>query len=358
MLTYCTNIHPGESWEEISTNIWRHVPVIKAAVSPTAPFPIGLRLSARAAQEITPRAAARFQDQCNKQSCFVPTINGFPYGSFSSGTVKVRAYLPDWRSRKRAEYTRDLARLLQMWLPSSMTGSISSVPVGRRDHIKKEDLPYIRGNILVVLKELQRSAAQGKKIVLALEPEPGCFLERAEDVASFIERLCLPSELRPYLGVCFDCCHSAVAFENPREAFSLLADAEIPVAKIHVSSAVRLTTNHSQGVRPFCEPRYCHQTYIKKGDEVVAFHDISEALAAGPASDQEWRIHYHLPIFDDGTSLYGTTNWFIKEVLACRPPGALLEIETYTYDILPAAIRAADVASSICREFQWLRSCL
>jgi len=31
-LTYCTNIHPGESWAEVEANLARHVVAVKARV--------------------------------------------------------------------------------------------------------------------------------------------------------------------------------------------------------------------------------------------------------------------------------------------------------------------------------------
>jgi len=44
-LTYCTNIHPGETWTETFNNLKQYIPKIKAEVSSDAPFGIGLRLS-------------------------------------------------------------------------------------------------------------------------------------------------------------------------------------------------------------------------------------------------------------------------------------------------------------------------
>ena len=43
-LTYCTNIHPAESWAEVRANLETHVRAVKARVSPDAPFGVGLRL--------------------------------------------------------------------------------------------------------------------------------------------------------------------------------------------------------------------------------------------------------------------------------------------------------------------------
>ena len=51
-LTYCTNIHPGETWGETRANIKEHVRAVKAALCPDAPFGVGLRLSGAAAEEL------------------------------------------------------------------------------------------------------------------------------------------------------------------------------------------------------------------------------------------------------------------------------------------------------------------
>lgn len=65
MLSYCTNIHPAESWAETREALFTCVPRIRqelaAMDSPlkNLPLGIGLRLSARAAAELleTPHAA-------------------------------------------------------------------------------------------------------------------------------------------------------------------------------------------------------------------------------------------------------------------------------------------------------------
>ena len=161
MVTYCTNVHPGDTWAQIRANVRYFIPQVKRAVSPDAPFLIGLRLSAQAAAEITPRAAAAFLEWCRREKCFVATINGFPFGSFHGGLVKEQAYLPDWRDTKRSDYTRQLIALLRLWLPEGVTGSISTVPVGYRDHIRAEELDTVRENLLGVLEDLAQSATAG-----------------------------------------------------------------------------------------------------------------------------------------------------------------------------------------------------
>lgn len=358
MLTYCTNIHRGESWDEVRTAVWPRVLEVKRRVSPNSPFPVGLRLSALAAREATPALAAEFLEECNRGGCFVPTINGFPYGDFHEAPVKERAYLPDWRQRDRVDYTLDLVRLLALWLPKGCDGSISTLPIGYGSSMSREEFAQVRKHLVFVLRELAWHAERGKRIILALEPEPDCFLECCRDVASFVASLELPEQLRPHLGVCFDCCHAAVVLEEPREAFALLAAARIPVAKIHVSSAVRLPAVPPGALALFDEERYLHQATLVAGSSIRRFGDVRHALAASPPPTGEWLVHYHLPIFDDGNEGYRTTNAFIREVLSCRPPGALLEIETYTHDVLPREISELPVEEFICREFDWLRSVL
>nr|WP_279342538.1 metabolite traffic protein EboE [Geotalea sp. SG265] len=353
-MTYCTNIHPGHSWDEVLTGVWPRVLQVKRVVAPDAAFPVGLRLSALAAGQATPAAALRFVDCCADNGCFIPTLNGFPYGPFHGGSIKERAYLPDWRSLERVRYTLDLIRLLRLWLPPSLTGSISTLPIACGRHISRADLAAVRRNLITVLRALELSASAGKPILLALEPEPGCLLETTRDVVWFVEAMALPRDLRRLIGVCFDCCHAAVLHEEPRTAFALLAEAGIPVVKIHLSSAVRITANHRQAAALFRDDCYRHQTTVRSYTGTVHFTDLADALDDTPLLPGEWRIHYHLPLYDDGNALYGTTNAFINEVLAWAPSQTLLEIETYSYENMPPELRRGSVVDSICREFAWV----
>ncbi len=115
--SYCTNIHPGESWQEIFAAVRRHVPSFKQRVAPDAPFPLSLRLSGRAAGEMSTHYAAAFSGWCRENDVYVATINAFPYGTFHHTPVKESVYLPDWRYPKRLTYTKQAAELLARWLP-------------------------------------------------------------------------------------------------------------------------------------------------------------------------------------------------------------------------------------------------
>jgi sugar phosphate isomerase/epimerase len=375
MITYCTNIHPGESWQEIFGNLKRHLPAIKAAVSPGAPFPVGLRLSARAAGEIDAAAGAEFSRWLEQNDLFVPTVNAFPFGSFHVSPVKERVYLPDWRHAERADYTRQVASHLDRWLPEGVRGSLSSVPVAFRADFNGDDFPAVRRNLQAVLEHLDRLRQKsGKEILLALEPEPCCLLETTTELIDFFERLNFPDRLRQGLGICLDCCHHAVEFEDPARTLALLAGAGIPIAKVQVSSAPALRSPDSVNLALFDEPCYLHQVVVCDREGTLArYPDLPPALQAAAARAQaggtgvaigntsplapgeEWRIHFHIPIFLERTERFGTTRYFIEEIIPLLDEDTLLEVETYSFDVLPEGLRYAGVQACIIREISWLQ---
>lgn len=359
MITYCTNIHPGESFDDTFLNLQTHLLVVKEAVSHEVSFPIGLRLSNRAALEIDKETSIRFRAWCQEHNCYIPTLNGFPYGSFHSSSIKENVYLPDWRYPERVSYTKKLADLLDFWLPPAMTGSISTVPVGFKKHVSAKDDPLIRRNLIDILEYLDSLYQKsGKEIILSFEPEPGCILETTEDIITFFERMRFPEELREIAGVCLDCCHQAVDFENPSESVTLLSGAHIKIGKVQVSSALRFEKDNHEVLERFCEPCYLHQVVIRRQDGTLSrYNDLPEALTGHRrAPGEEWRIHFHVPIFVEKMESYGTTRFFIEEILPLLNRDILLEIETYTWDVLPWELQMKTVTQSIIREIEWLRS--
>ncbi|MBO9684737.1 MAG: xylose isomerase, partial [Flavisolibacter sp.] len=96
-LTYCTNIHPGETWADHFAQLKEQVPGIKKAISPDQSFGIGLRLSNTASLELRKEENLKeFQQWLKEQDCYVFTMNGFPYGGFHNTTVKDKVHQPDW----------------------------------------------------------------------------------------------------------------------------------------------------------------------------------------------------------------------------------------------------------------------
>lgn len=357
-ITYCSNIHPAESWYDVRYSLQRHAPEVKARCSPDCPFPLGIWLSHRAVKECEAEGPERFAAWCGDNGCYVLTLNGFPFGRFHRGEVKEQVYLPDWRDSRRARYTCGLATLLDRWLPVGAPGSISTVPVGWGPDIAANDLALVRENLVEALEHLDRLRQRSsKQITLALEPEPGCHLQTTGDVLAFFGSLDLPEALRPLLGLCYDTCHQAVLFEDPRASLRALARAGIPLAKVQASSALRLLEGADPSLlSPFALDRYLHQTVIRRTGGLSFYPDLPPALAANMASDEQWRVHVHVPIFLErlGPGL-ATTRPFLEQVLDALDPAVPLEVETYTFSVLPPELRQDSLADSIAREVCWVQ---
>jgi len=358
-LTYCTNIHPGESWADARRNLDSHMLAVKAAVSPTRSFPIGLRVSGQASQEIDANEVARFRDWCHENDSYVLTVNGFPYGSFHGTRVKVGVYAPDWRESTRVAYTTRLADLLADWLPDGVTGSISTVPIAFKRFFEPNcdaEWETVRRNLIATLEHLDAiRQRRGVEIVLALEPEPRCVIETTSEVLSFFERMALPDDLAALAGICFDCCHQAVEFEDPAECLTRLAGAGVRIGKVQVSSSLRAVGDEIDRLARFDEPTYLHQVVARTDDGALhRYDDLPDFFNERPAGVTECRVHFHVPIFAEHLGPCGTTQFFLRDILPRLDETMPLEVETYSWDVLPQELRSESVAESIACELEWV----
>ncbi|QBQ99139.1 metabolite traffic protein EboE [Paraburkholderia pallida] len=361
-LTYCTNIHPGDGWADVMLNLEDHVPAARRACSPDAPFPLGLRLSARAADELDDAAIDAFSRWCDEHECYVLMVNGFPYGVFHGAAVKERAYLPDWRDARRVAYTKRLADILARWSPREALTSISTVPVAFREGFDAADWPTVRAHLVDVLAHFARVRDRGGPwIRLAIEPEPHCVIERTAEALAFFERMRFPASLTEHIGLCFDCCHQAVEFESPAQSLAQIAGAGIAIARVQVSSALRASGAAVAQLLAFDEPTYLHQAVLQRRDgELLRFADLpglARWLERGE-TPEECRVHFHVPIFLERIGGVDTTRFFLEEALPRIPAGTPLEVETYSFGVLPAALRLDSLGASIARELDWVKGTL
>jgi sugar phosphate isomerase/epimerase len=383
-LTYCTNIHAGESWDEVLHNVRTHVLAVKARIAPERDFGVGLRLSARAARTLRePERLLEFRDFLAAHGLYVFTINGFPYGPFHGAPVKAAVYRPDWAEAERARYTEDLAEILAALLPDGLAGSISTVPGGfMRDRPSAADVALVARQLLDQAVMLHRlSETRGKDIALALEPEPCCLLETTSETIDFFEHRLLSREarawvaraagveaaraeaiIRRHLGVCLDTCHAAIEFEHADETLDRLASAGIAISKIQLSTGLRLPEPGAEALaalRAYDEPVYLHQVVAETRDgALLRFEDLPEALRSAEArAAAEWRVHFHVPLYRSDLGAFTNTQAFLARILerqAASPVTSQLEVETYTWDVLPAEQRSGGVVASIARELGWV----
>jgi hypothetical protein len=221
----------------------------------------------------------------------------------------------------------------------------------------------------------------GREIVLALEPEPCCLLETVEETIAFfrdhvraeanaklvaqqagIEVAAARDVLRRHVGVCYDVCHGAVEFEDPAAAFAALAEEKIRVAKLQLSSALRVphvNATTQAMLSAFDDGVYLHQVVQRQNGTLTRFVDLAPAFAALQAGEAggEWRVHCHVPIFLERAGGFHSTQPTLKAALACTRADFVaphFEVETYTWDVLPAELRCGSRADAIARELEWV----
>jgi len=383
-LTYCLNIHPGESWAENFAAIREKVVAVKARVAPDEWFGLGLRIAHQAAEELTASADLRAEALAlfHEHQLYPFSINGFPYGRFHAGPVKENVYAPDWRSPERLTYTQQLADLLAGWLPEGIDGSISTVPGSFKPWIETaahtEAMVDHLAAAVVHLHALREKT--GREIHLGLEPEPDCFLETTDETIAFFQdtlftagsaevaRLlkCYRSDaeeiVRRHLGVCFDTCHVALQYEDPAASLRAYREAGIRISKIQLSAALQgaATPETYAALAPFAEPVYLHQVKANTASGArFAWFDLPVALEEMPGFTdlEELRVHFHVPLFFTGNGPIGSTvGTLTPEFFAGLRAGACphLEIETYTFDVLPPEVHPGDIVASISREYAWV----
>jgi len=369
-LTYCTNIHPGERWDEVRANLARHVVAVKARIAPHERFGVGLRLSARAAAELAaPDALEELRGFLAAHDLYVFTINGFPHGTFHGTRVKEDVYRPDWLEDDRLAYSDRLAELLAALLPAGVAGSVSTVPGCFRARAGGDAPARMAARIVRHVEHLiALERRTGATIALALEPEPCCFLETVAEAIDFWtgplttaahQRGIDAATLRRHLGLCLDACHAAVEYEDLDGALAALRAARMPVAKVQLSAGLRVAPVDAaarDALVPFAEATYLHQVVARRGDALVRHVDLPDALVDAAPAD-EWRIHFHVPIFRAELGRFAGTQPFLEALLAAHrraPIAPHLEVETYTWDVLPAEHRGEPVDDAIARELAWV----
>jgi sugar phosphate isomerase/epimerase len=388
-LTYCTNIHAADGWDAVFANIRRFAPALKARFAPAAPFGVGLRLSAREARELLDGQRLRdFRSYLDDQGLYVAIINGFPYGHFHGAPVKADVYAPDWRDDARVRYTLDLIQILRALVPKGLDGGVSTAPLSYKPWMKgasAADWDLIIRHVVRVASALARIRAEdGLDLHLDIEPEPDCVLENTDESLEFFERLMSDGahalsasdgvgvehareRLRDHIALCFDCCHFAVEYEDPAAALERFRTAGLKIGRVQLSSALRVQhTRESKddataaALLPFADSTYLHQVVEQSTSGIRRFPDLDVALGQPTQPLAEWRIHFHVPLFAREYQAFGSTQDYVRSVLDLAYATEFtrhLEIETYTWDVLPAGLKI-DLLDSIAREYEWVLASL
>ncbi|MGI9242597.1 MAG: metabolite traffic protein EboE [Verrucomicrobiales bacterium] len=364
-LAYCTNIHRGETWEETFSALREHTLRVKQRVCADRPYAIGLRLGQQAAEELRHGDGRldAFRRWMDDHGCYVFTINGFPYGRFHGGRVKEQVYVPDWSTPERLEYTNLLFDLLAEMIPGGMEGSVSTLPGSFKEFVTGGDrVPAIAENLRACSEHIEAlSERAGQGFHLGLEPEPLGLFETSAETLEFFEEHLQGERLREFVGVNYDTCHLAIEYEQPGEALRRLSDAGIRISKLHLSSALKLRPGGAalERLKEFQEDTYLHQVVVRdQGGGLRRYRDLPDALAL-PEDElgEEWRVHFHIPLHSEPEAVFGTTADHLAgtlDVLAGdRELCKHLEMETYTWEVMPAEMHSGDVVDQLEREYIW-----
>jgi hypothetical protein len=390
-LSYCTNIHPGESWEETFENLKKYIPNIKSSLSPDQAFGIGLRLSNEASLVLQkPEELTSFKAWLKDQNAYVFTMNGFPYGGFHGQVVKEDVHTPDWTTKERRDYTIRLFEILADLLPENLEGGISTSPLSYRFwfHSQNElDRAITKSTThlaQVVIKLIEIKQKTGKVLHLDIEPEPDGILENTAEMLAYFKDWLIPmgardlmdslamskedaeAAIREHIRLCYDVCHFALVYEKPSEVFQAIDSAGIKIGKIQISAALKLDIPKDvegrkvirETLLPFAESTYLHQVIGRNSDgQLESFRDLDFALKQlQHTAFEEWRIHFHVPVFLEDYGRVASTQSDILEVLEYLKTNKItdhLEVETYTWDVLPEGMNI-DIQSSIIRELSWV----
>lgn len=392
-LTYCTNIHPGESWSEVFSSLKEYVLPLKKKFSPDKDFGIGLRLSGLAAKELVINEGHlnEFKKWLHENGLYVFTMNGFPYGKFHREKVKDDVHKPDWITAERTTYTLNLIKILAEILPDGIEGGISTSPLSYKHwHDEQHDnldivYQHCSKKLAIVAEALVKIKEEtGKIIHIDIEPEPDGLLENSDEVVEFFNKWLLPvgaqhlnekrnferleseKAIKEHIQICYDICHFAVGFENVKTVTDKFKTAGIKIGKFQISAALKAVLPEDISLRkgleekfsPFIESTYLHQVVEKNIDEsLTQYPDLPVALRnINRASAKEWRIHFHVPIFMNKYSELESTQEEVIEVLQLKDLSSItqhLEIETYTWEVLPSKERL-NLYHSIERELEWV----
>jgi len=377
-LSYCTNLHPGQTVAEVLKGLRQFTVPARQRFNPLA---AGLWLARPVISELQADAAllAAFKAELRHHGLSCYTLNTFPFGNFHDARVKENVYLPDWASRDRYQYTLDCAEILTELMDKDLTdGSLSTVPLGFKPFQQAAKFEHeCIAHLIELAIELRRLYERtGKRIRLAIEPEPFCVIETTAEAVVFFGKLFEQAaeanaldDVRDYVGLCYDVCHQSVEFEDVTDSIRQLDTSGVRINKIHITCAIRIERpkeNHEarKALAQFAEQRYLHQTFARTPYGLVKTVDLTTELAQQPPADfaaaDEWRVHFHVPVNAESVGPLATTRPDLRKALAAVKSLSYaphLEVETYTWGVLPDG-RRVDLVDGLVGELSATRELL
>jgi len=377
-LGYGMNVHPGGDARTTIDAIHSTVLPLKERLAVPGPLGLAVRWSASGVGALADETVfAPLHDLLGEHDLHVFTGNAFVHGDFHGRPLKDAVYRPAWSEQARTDYTVAFAEVLAALNEPGASVSLSTSPCAWRGWgggaQEEEACAEQMADCARRLRRLEE--ASGVRVRLAIEPEPRCTLETTAELRAFFagpleQALAGDADLRTYLGACYDVCHQAVVHEDARESLGALVGDGIAIPKLQASCALELADPSDADGRAalarFDEPVYLHQ--VGAPDAAGRVH-MAEDLGAVLADETgawrgraPWRVHFHVPVFRaEATPPLRTTRAELEAALryvAQEDVTDQIEIETYTWDVLPDAEKAAgsgrDLVEALAREYEWV----
>jgi sugar phosphate isomerase/epimerase len=364
-LGYGTNVLPAEDVDGLIRQVGAYGNRLRRHLD-TDRVGLGMWLPAAAARTLAADLGAveRLREAIDAHGVEIVTLNAFPYAAFQDEVVKKRVYHPTWAEQARLDYTLDVARVLAALLPEDAArGSISTLPLGWRAPWLADRQSHAELHLKTLAEGLAEIEAEtGRTVRVAFEPEPGCVVET---IAEAVERL--DSVDRERIGVCLDLCHLAVGFESAPDALARLDAAGLDVVKVQPAAALVVDDPAAPEARAalaaYSEDRFLHQVRQRVGNRLAARDDLPDALGGRrPLDDRSpWRVHFHVPVHADPAGPLRNSRDELRDSLAALLGGDTartdhLEVETYTWGVLPDGAPADDdaLAAGLAAELRWV----
>ncbi|MCH2103190.1 MAG: metabolite traffic protein EboE [Planctomycetes bacterium] len=363
-LGYCLNLRAVESAAELIESLREVVLPLRDRLGGGKSFGVGMYVPATLAAHLVSEDGSLERAELKRflelEGLDAFTWNAFPYGDFQTDGLKEAVYEPTWLDARRARYTLDVARLAVAVAGDSARSHLSiSTHGGRYGEWEGSEAERALGQLREVVEALE--GLEGAPVVLSVEAEPFSSATDTRAAAAWVASL---DSSR--LELCLDCCHSAVEFEEVEEALALTRSSGL--GKVQFSSALSLMNpaDNPDGVEALLsmdEPRFLHQ--VTSSDPQTRAADISDLARALEEEGcwrelAEWRCHFHVPVDLERYEGLGTTTAHADDLvggLLSQPSmwsheELHLEIETYTWSVLPEASGASEgLTDALAREY-------
>jgi hypothetical protein len=162
-----------------------------------------------------------------------------------------------------------------------------------------------------------------------------------------------------------------VEYEEPASTVAHIASRGIAIAKLQISAGLRCELTGNVAVDEpvlgelgtFADDVYLHQVVERRGEQLFRYLDLPEAFRSyqtqNDGAPREWRIHFHVPVFMNALGRFSSTRSDLQQLLALQrqqPFSSHLEVETYTWQVLPEPVRPASLSEALINELRWTLS--